>query len=281
MQELAGLVDPLLELCREAGALVCRHYHAPGTTDFEFKDDKSPLTLADTESNALLQAGLAALDVRLPILSEESPAAALVGRRSWQRFWLVDPLDGTKEFLAGTGEFTINIALVEDHRPVLGVLYLPLEQVAFVGIPGLAAHRYHFRPGGHWERQPLAVRKLMPGSELAVLASRRHRNDKLEACLDWLRQHWGPVQRLDSGSALKFCQLAQGEGDFYPRFSPCCEWDTAAGQAVLEAAGGALLDMAGRPLRYNCQESLYSPHFYGIADCGNPLWRDLLAERLA
>ena len=281
MQELASLVEPLLELCREAGVLICRHYHAPGTTDFEYKDDRSPLTLADTESNVLLQAGLAALEPQLPILSEESPPAALVGRRSWQRFWLVDPLDGTKEFLAGTGEFTINIALVEDHRPVLGVLYLPLEQIAFVGIPGLAAHRYHYRPQGQWERHPVAVRKLVPGMELSVLASRRHRNDKLEACLDWLHRHWGPLQRLDSGSALKFCQLAQGEGDFYPRFSPCCEWDTAAGQAVLEAAGGALLDMAGNPLRYNCQESLYSPHFYGIADTGNPLWRDLLAESLA
>ena len=281
MQELANLVEPLLELCREAGVLICRHYHAPGTTDFEYKDDKSPLTLPDTESNVLLQAGLAALEPQLPILSEESPPAALVGRRSWKRFWLVDPLDGTKEFLAGTGEFTINIALVEDHRPVLGVLYLPLEQIAFVGIPGLAAHRYHYRPQGQWERHPVAVRRLVPGMELAVLASRRHRNDKLDACLDWLHRHWGPVQRLDSGSALKFCQLAQGEGDFYPRFSPCCEWDTAAGQAVLEAAGGALLDMAGNPLRYNCQESLYSPHFYGIADTGNPLWRDLLAERLA
>lgn len=280
MQELVGLVDPLLELCREAGALICRHYHAPGTSHFEFKDDQSPLTLADTESNALLQLGLRALDEQLPILSEESPPAALVGRRGWRRFWLVDPLDGTREFLAGTGEFTVNIALIEDHRPVLGLLYLPLEQTAFVGIPGLAAHRYHYRPHSRqWERDALAVRRLEPGRALAVLASRRHRNDKLEACLAWLRQRWEPVERLDSGSALKFCQLAQGAGDFYPRFSPCCEWDTAAGQAVLEAAGGALLGMDGRPLRYNCQESLYSPHFYAIADAGHPLWLDLLAER--
>jgi 3'(2'), 5'-bisphosphate nucleotidase len=280
VQELVSLVDPLLELCREAGALICRHYHAPGTSDFEFKDDQSPLTLADTQSHALLQVGLRALDEQLPILSEESPPDALIGRRGWQRFWLVDPLDGTKEFLAGTGEFTINIALIDDHRPVLGVLYLPLEQTAFVGIPGLAAHRYHYRPQSHqWERHSLAVRALEPGRALAVLASRRHRNDRLEACLAWLRQRWQPVERLDSGSALKFCQLAQGAGDFYPRFSPCCEWDTAAGQAVLEAAGGALLGLDGRPLRYNCHESLYSPHFYAIADAGHPLWRDLLAER--
>lgn len=280
MQDLPRLVTPLLDLCQEAGALICRHYHAPGASEFESKDDQSPLTLADTESHALLQAGLGALDPSIPLLSEESPPAALAGRRGWQRYWLVDPLDGTKEFLAATGEFTVNIALIEDHRPVLGVLYLPLERVAYVGIPGVAAHRYQCRDGGGWIRSSLAVRALEPGRDLAVLVSRRHRNSQLEACLAWLRERWGPVARLDSGSALKFCQLARGEGDFYPRFSPCCEWDTAAGQAVLEAAGGALLGMDGEPLRYNCSESLLSPHFFAIADAGHPLWRELLDTRL-
>ncbi len=279
MQDLPGLVTPLLELCREAGALICRHYHAAGAGDFQSKADDSPLTLADTESHALLQAGLQLLEPSLPLLSEESPAAALAGRHHWPRYWLVDPLDGTREFLAGTGEFTINIALIENHRPVLGVLYLPLEQVAYVGIPGAAAHRYHWRGQGEWARSALAVRALEPGRELVLLASRRHRNAKLDACLAWLRERWGPVARRDSGSALKFCLLARGEGDLYPRFSPCCEWDTAAGQALLEAAGGALLGMDGRPLRYNCSESLLSPHFFAIADAGHPLWRELLASQ--
>ena len=279
MQDLSSLVAPLLELCREAGAVICRHYRAAGAADFQSKEDDSPLTLADTESHALLQAGLEALDASIPLLSEESPAADLAGRRHWPRYWLVDPLDGTKEFLAATGEFTINIALVENHRPVLGVLYLPLEQVAYVGIPGVAAHSYHYRPEGGWTRSALAVRTLEPGRELAVLASRRHRNARLDDCLAWLREHWGPVARRDSGSALKFCVLARGEGDLYPRFSPCSEWDTAAGQAVLEAAGGALLGMDGKPLRYNCSDSLLSPHFLAIADAGHPLWRELLASR--
>ena len=282
MQDLSGLVIPLLELCREAGALVCRHYHGVSAGDFQSKEDASPLTLADTESHALLQAGLQALEPSLPLLSEESPAAALAGRRDWPRYWLVDPLDGTKEFLAGTGEFTINIALIENHRPVLGVLYLPLEQVAYVGIPGLEAHRYHWRgQEGGWARSALAVRALESGRELVLLASRRHRNGKLDDCLTWLRERWGPVARRDSGSALKFCVLARGEGDLYPRFSPCCEWDTAAGQALLEAAGGALLGMDGQALRYNCSESLLSPHFLAIADAGHPLWRDLRRELLA
>jgi 3'(2'), 5'-bisphosphate nucleotidase len=276
MHDLTRLVEPLLALCREAGELICRHYHAPGTTDFQYKANETPLTLADTESHALLQTGLQALDASVPILSEESPAQDLVGRRSWNRFWLVDPLDGTKEFLGGTGEFTINIALIEAHRPLLGVLYVPLEETAFIGIPGLGAHRYCLRRSGEWECISLAARPLAPGQKLTVLASRRHRNAHLDACLAWLREHWGPLERLDSGSALKFCQLAAGEGDFYPRFSPCCEWDTAAGQALLEAAGGALLGMDGQPLRYNCRDTLMSPHFYGFADAGHPLWSKLL-----
>lgn len=281
MQDLSHLVAPLLDICLQAGELISRHYYAPGTGDVETKDDQSPLTQADTQSHALLQARLQALTPSIPLLSEESPPAALAGRRGWSRYWLVDPLDGTREFLAGTGEFTINIALIEDHSPVLGVLYLPLEQAAYVGIPGVAAHRYHHRAEGGWDRLGLAVRALSPGSELAVLASRRHRNRALEGCLAWLRERWAPVVRLDSGSALKFCQLARGEGDFYPRFSPCCEWDTAAGQAVLEAAGGVLLGMDGRPLRYNRRDTLLSPHFYAIADAGHPLWRELLAARFS
>jgi len=278
VQQLSNLVAPLLELCREAGGLICRHYHAPGPTDFEAKDDQSPLTLADTESHAALQAGLQALPPHLPVLSEESTPEALVGRREWSEFWLVDPLDGTREFLAETGEFTVNIALVRQHRPVLGILYLPLEQVAYVGIPGQGASRYALADGA-WQRQALAVRRLQPGGELTVLAGRRHRNRKLDECLGWLREHWGPIARHNSGSALKFCHLARGEGDFYPRFSPCCEWDTAAGQALVEAAGGAVLGMDGKPLRYNCGESLFSPHFFAIADAAHPLWRNLLDEQ--
>jgi 3'(2'), 5'-bisphosphate nucleotidase len=281
VKNLPGLINPLLALCQAAGELICGYYHAPGVTEHRTKADDSPLTRADTESHSLLCAGLAELAPAVPVLSEESDPAELAGRRGWHRFWLVDPLDGTKEFLARTGEFTINIALIDGHRPVLGVLYLPLEQLAYVGIPGRSAHCY--RAGGidrdgkqQWSRSVLATRDLEEGSALRVLASRRHRNRRLEWCLAWLGEHWGPLTRLNSGSALKFCQLAEGGGDFYPRFSPCCEWDTAAGQAVLEAAGGALLGMDGEPLRYNCRDSLLSPHFYAIGDADHRLWRQLL-----
>ncbi len=280
-QDLQRWVFPLLTLCRQAGEIICEYYHAPEAHAYEAKGDDSPLTRADLASHAVLQAGLYALDADLPLLSEESLPADIADRQHWPRYWLVDPLDGTREFLDRTGEFTINIALIDNHRPVLGVLYLPLERVAYVGIPGELAQRYRDGGNGNWEASALAVRPLHTGQAMAVLASRRHGGNQLQSCLDWLTQHWGQVSRFNRGSALKFCTLANGEGDFYPRFSPCCEWDTAAGQAVLEAAGGCVLGLDGEPLRYNCRDSLYSPSFYAIADTTHPLWRQLLPARQA
>jgi 3'(2'), 5'-bisphosphate nucleotidase len=277
LQDLRHWVSPLLQLCRSAGEAICAHYHTPAAGEYEAKDDDSPLTRADLASHAILQSGLNTLDAAIPVLSEESAPAEIVNRRQWPRYWLVDPLDGTKEFLSRTGEFTINIALIDDHRPVLGVLYLPLERVAYVGIPGELAQRYSDAgEGGNGSFSELATRPLQAARPLEVLASRRHHGARLQACLDWLGNHWGSVSRNNMGSALKFCHMASGLGDFYPRFSPCCEWDTAAGQAVLEAAGGRLLGLNGEPLRYNCGESLYSPPFYALADATHPLWQQLL-----
>jgi 3'(2'), 5'-bisphosphate nucleotidase len=276
-QDLQSLVPPLLALCREAGAAICAQYRAPGADQYESKGDDSPLTRADLVSHRILRGGLAAMEPVLPLLSEESGKAELAQRRSWRRFWLVDPLDGTKEFLARTGEFTINVALIDRHRPVLGVVYLPLKELAYVGIPGVWARLYR-RHGDRWSHGGLATRRLEQGEPLRVLASRRHRGPRLEDCLDWLARQWGPLERINSGSALKFCQMAEGEGDFYPRFSPCSEWDTAAGEALLDAAGGRLLGLAGEPLRYNCRDTLLSRNFIAVADRGHPLWRELLGH---
>ena len=273
---LRDLVPGLLQLCATAGTAICAHYNAPAAGDFEPKGDDSPLTLADLASHHVLQAGLHAMDPTVPILSEESASADIAERRQWQRYWLVDPLDGTKEFLARTGEFTINVALINDHRPVLGVLYLPLERIAYVGIPNVGAHVFRDNGSGNWVAEELATAALQAGQPLTLLASRRHRGPRLQACLEWLDQHWGEVARANMGSALKFCYMAAGQGDFYPRFSPCCEWDTAAGHAILEAAGGSLVGMDGKPLRYNLRDSLYSPPFYAIADRDHPLWQRLL-----
>jgi 3'(2'), 5'-bisphosphate nucleotidase len=270
-------VIPLLDLCGAAGELICQHYFAAASDEFEAKGDDSPLTRADLASHSLLSAGLRALDPAIPVLSEESAALDIARRQTWNRYWLVDPLDGTREFLAKTGEFTINVALIDDHRPVLGVLYIPLERLAYVGIPGTGAWRYLVGPGGgNLVISELATRPLREGQTLRVLASRRHKGAQLDAHLTWLERQWGPIARDDMGSALKFCRMAGGRGDFYPRFSPCCEWDTAAGQAVLEGAGGRVVDLDGKPLRYNVSDSLYSPPFYAIADSTHPLWKKLL-----
>lgn len=280
VQQLQQWVFPLLSLCQEAGAAICTHYGAPNSGEYEAKRDDSPLTQADLASHALLQAGLQALQPALPVLSEESAALEIAKRRSWSSYWLVDPLDGTKEFLERTGEFTINIALIDDHRPVLGLLYLPLEETAYMGIPGASAICYRAGDNGDWTAAQIGTRALHAGQPLLALASRRHRGERLNACLGWLEQHWQPVARDNMGGALKFSRLAEGKGDFYPRFSPCSEWDTAAGQAVLEAAGGCVLGLDGQPLRYNCRDSLSSPPFFAIADSAHPLWQKLLQAGL-
>lgn len=277
-QALQTLVPPLLQLCLQAGEAICRHYHAPGEVKVKAKQDDSPLTRADLDSHHILREGLGPLAEGLPVLSEESPREHKERRHNWKRYWLVDPLDGTKEFVAGTGEFTINIALIDNHQPVLGLLYLPLARLAYVGLPGMFARRYRIdaesdAESNEWRWEDIATRPLREGGPLVVLASRRHRGKELGAGLAWLEAEWGPVERRNSGSALKFCHLAEGEGDFYPRYSPCCEWDVAAGQALVEAAGGAVLGLDGEPLGYNQGESLLSPYFLAMGDPGSPLWR--------
>ena len=281
-QDLQDWVKPLLALCRVAGSAICEHYYHPAAGDYEAKHDDSPLTRADLASHELLISGLNALKTSLPVVSEESTPEEIERRHDWRRFWLIDPLDGTREFLDRTGDFSINIALIDDHKPVLGILYLPLEQVAYVGIPGVQAQRFVDAGEGSWSVSELATRPLQTAGELTVLASRRHRGPRFKACLAWLEEQWGTtVSRSNMGGALKFSRMAEGHGDLYPRFSPCCEWDTAAGQAVLEAAGGQLLGTDGKPLRYNCGESLFSPPFYAIADRSHPLWSRLLQMNFA
>lgn len=278
MKDLVALVPDLLALSMQAGDAITERYHADEPLTVESKSDDTPLTRADLDAHTVLSKGLRALTPGIPLLSEESPDSELAQRREWHKLWLVDPLDGTKEFIGRTGEFTVNIALIDDHRPVLGVLYVPLERSAYVGIPGLGAWRYRCQKDGTWRRTVIRTRALQDGHPLLVLASRRHNGPGIRRCLSWLENHWGPIARSNSGSALKFCHMAEGDGDFYPRFSPCSEWDTGAGQALLEGAGGCLLGMDGAPLRYNERKTLLSPHFYAIADPGHTLWKLLLGR---
>jgi 3'(2'), 5'-bisphosphate nucleotidase len=240
---------------------------------FTRKADRTPLTEADLASHRILCAGLAELTPDVPVLSEESTPAEIAARRDWQRLWMVDPLDGTREFLEGNGEFTINIALIDQGRSRVGLLYQPVKKQAWLGVVGEGAWSLR-RGAGGWTPSALHTRRLPPDT-LVVLASRRHRNDRLATALEVLGGE-RELERRNSGSALKFCDLAAGFGDCYPRFSPCSEWDVAAGDALVTAAGGAVLGIDGQPLRYNARASLLSPHFVAVGDTRPELWAPLL-----
>lgn len=250
-----ALIPPLLTLIDAAGAAILEEY-ASGSA-VELKADRSPLTQADRRAHQILEAGLRALSPAWPVLSEESPPAAIAARRSWTRFWLVDPLDGTREFLARNGEFTVNIALIDQHAPVLGVIAVPAAGIIYWGVPGHGA--FKLQRGGSTE--PISAR---PNAEmpLRVCGSRSHRGDSLRGFL----QHVGPHELIPVGSALKFGWIAEGRADVYPRLGPTSEWDTAAGQAVAEAAGAAVITADGEPLRYNLRDTLLNPHFIVYAD---------------
>lgn len=264
----------LLDLCYSASDAILRCYHDQASAGLlRNKADRTPLTQADLASHRMLSRGLNELAPELPLLSEESAPQEIADRRSWDAFWMVDPLDGTREFLERTGEFTINIALIEGQRPVLGLVYEPMAQAANLGIVGEGAWRMQRSDEG-WQSAPLKTRALAPET-LVVLASRRHSNPRLDSCLAYLGGTHN-LERRNSGSALKFCDLAAGRGDCYPRFSPCSEWDVAAGDALVTAAGGAVLGMNGQPLSYNARESLLSPHFVAVGDSDAALWKSLI-----
>jgi len=258
-----ALVAPLLALAREAGAAIMRVYEQ----DFavEHKDDRSPLTAADMASHHLIVAGLEQLAPGVPVLSEESKSIAWETRQAWDRYWLVDPLDGTREFVKKNGEFTVNIALIENGEPVLGVVYAPALDELHFGARGLGA----FVVAGR-EQLPITVRKPAT-SPLRVAGSRSHMDPRSAAFIENLGEH----TLLGMGSSLKFCRMAEARLDVYPRFAPTSEWDTAAAQCVLECAGGAVITLDGAPLRYNTKDSLLNPDFLALGDAALP-WREWL-----
>lgn len=269
-------VDSLLDLCADASAVIVEHYQSADSRDLlRKKADSTPLTEADLASHSLLSAGLETLTPGLPILSEESSPDAIADRRSWPACWMLDPLDGTKEFLNRTGEFSINLALIVEGRPVFGIIFRPMRKDAMYGTVGDGA--WHARQmDGDWRRREITTRSSL-GDPLVLFASKRHRNEKLQHCLNFLESRFS-VQRRNSGSALKFCELAAGEGDCYPRFSACSEWDVAAGEAIVEAAGGKLFAMDGMDLQYNRRDTLLSPHFLAVGNRRDPLWQELLGQ---
>ena len=243
------LLEKITALAERAGAAILEVYSSEdfGTTS---KEDGSPLTRADMAADALIREGLGVITPDMPVLSEESKVVPFEKRRGWGRFWLVDPLDGTKEFVKRNGEFTVNIALIEDGRPVLGVVHAPVFGVTYLGARGEGAFKV-----GAGAKEPIGVTGYESGPP-KLAASRSHRSVALESFISRI----GPAEFVEMGSSLKLCLVAEGAAHLYPRFGPTMEWDTAAAQAVVEEAGGRVTDLTGKRLRYN-KEDLHNPHF--------------------
>jgi 3'(2'), 5'-bisphosphate nucleotidase len=259
----------LLGLCRGAAHAISLVYDSPAALTVTSKQDKTPLTEADLVAHELILIGLLQNFPDIPVLSEESTDVSWEERQRWDRYWLVDPLDGTREFIERTGEFTINIALIEHGKPRYGMVFLPLENLAYAGADGVA-----LKICGSSETI-ITARSTADQRSVTVLTSRRHRGEELDLCIAQLERRFERVERKYFGSALKFCYMAEGLADFYPRFSPCSEWDTAAGQAVLEAAGGTIVNLEFEPLTYNQRACLLNPHFYAFSDASFD-WTELL-----
>jgi 3'(2'), 5'-bisphosphate nucleotidase len=251
---------PLLEeLALEAGVAIMKIY----AEDFvaEYKDDQSPVTEADTAAEEIIIAGLKTISTDIPIVAEETFAAGHSPDISGGKFWLVDPLDGTQEFVRKNGEFTVNIALIEDGQAICGVVYAPALRKIYAGVVGKGAHS---REEGSASRD-IHIRPT-PDEGVTVVASRRH-GDPTE--IEKLLEGRSIIKIHNAGSSLKFCIIAEGGADIYPRFGRTMEWDTAAGQAVLEAAGGRVTTLDGAPFRY-AKEGYENPNFIAWGGLDNP-----------
>ena len=262
-----NLLTIAAEIAKEAGKEILKVYERSGNIDVTIKADDSPLTEADQRAHQPIVAGLTQQTPDIPVLSEESKLAGFNERGQWRTYWLVDPLDGTKEFIKRNGEFTVNIALIENHRPTLGVVHVPVTGVTYQGQVGQGASRQDADGALH----PIGCRKISPGQPgLGIVASRHHRGAELDSLIETLRRKFPDVELLSMGSSLKICLVAEGKADLYPRLAPTCEWDTAAAHAVLAAAGGVLVDTGFNELRYNTKEELLNPYFIAIADSSYP-----------
>ncbi|MEN4933079.1 3'(2'),5'-bisphosphate nucleotidase CysQ [Pantoea agglomerans] len=242
------MLEQICQLAREAGDAIMQVYNCAAPLDVSHKSDDSPVTAADIAAHEVILAGLKKLTPDLPVLSEEDPPAWEV-RQHWQRYWLVDPLDGTKEFIKRNGEFTVNIALIEAGKPVMGVVYAPVLGVMYSAADGKAWKE----EGG--QREQIHVRDARPP---LVVVSRSHGDD--DEMKEYLKQ-LGEHQTVATGSSLKFCLVAEGKAQLYPRFGPTNIWDTGAGHAVAMAAGAHVHDWQGKTLDYAPRESFLNPGF--------------------
>ncbi len=269
-----ALLEQVICLCQRAGEAILNVYNQSQGVEVDIKADDSPVTAADLAAHAILEPGLTALLEEVPVLSEESLLPPFNVRRQWRRYWIIDPLDGTKEFINRNGEFTVNVALIENGCPVLGVVLVPVTGITYAGVKGVGAFKYE-----NSHKRAIAVRTLLSrasgGLPVELVASRRHGAEEVERIIDNIVAELGPVTTKNMGSSLKLCLVAEGEADLYPRLAPTSEWDTAAAQAVVEAAGGRVVDVDFSPLRYNTKDDILNPYFYVIGDSTYD-WQGLL-----
>jgi 3'(2'), 5'-bisphosphate nucleotidase len=258
-------LESLVQIIREAGDAVFAVYQNQHT--HTLKKDLSPLTEADTASNRILLEGLSRVAPRIPVMSEEGEEIPYNERKNWDYYFLIDPLDGTKEFIEKRPEFTVNIALIHQNSPILGLIHLPTNGLTYVAERGAGAYKIN----GKRVRLPLNQNYE---ARVNVIMSRRDSSEELKHILSELPQF--EVQNM--GSSLKFCLVAEGVSDFYPRMKPSMEWDTAAGAVIVEESGGAVFELSGKPIAYN-RENLLNPPFYVLSKLFPEKvrdWRNLL-----
>lgn len=271
------LLNAVNEIAIAAGSEILDVYNSGQAIDVSKKQDDSPLTDADRRAHFLIVDRLSSLTPDIPLLSEESDAIDYELRKSWQRYWLVDPLDGTKEFINRNGEFTVNIALIENGQSVAGVVYVPVSGISYFGGIGIGAWKQDANQQDS-KAQSIVSRPMRESFGVRIVASRRHLGEQLNALVGKVENHFGKATLLSMGSSLKMCLLAEGSADIYPRMAPTCEWDTAAAHGILSAAGGEIVDLQFRPLRYNSKPELLNPFFIALADRTYP-WQQLLDKQ--
>ena len=249
------LLQQVNNVARQAGVAIMAVYNSGSDFIKSSKSDGSPLTQADLAAHRVIVDSLKALTPDCHILSEEAADISYAEREQWKRFWLVDPLDGTKEFINRNGEFTVNIALIENGKPVLGVVYAPVLDVLYYAAHGAGAYVRRRNSAA----QPISVKPHTAGATIKVVASRSHSDSRTEALL----KHLGDHQCISMGSSMKLCLVAEGAAHFYPRLGPTMEWDTAAAHAVVSEAGGRVCDLTGAELHYN-KKDLHNPEFFVV-----------------
>lgn len=253
------------KICEDAGQAILEVYNRAGSIEVETKSDESPVTAADLAAHKVIISSLSELTPEIPILSEESAIPDYETRKQWSQYWLIDPLDGTKEFINRNGEFTVNIALIKDGDPILGVVYVPVKNIVYVGVQEVGAWKIdnNVRTDIRVRTVQSRIDSLLP---VELVASRRHGAEAVENMIQTLEAEFGQVSTKSMGSSLKLCLIAEGEADLYPRLALTSEWDTAAAHAIVNAAGGKVLDANFDVLRYNQKANILNPYFFVIGD---------------